>query len=172
LVYVEFALESWLIREKFLGSENPVGRIEIPDFLIFHFTFYTCNMDPISNMLTTVRNSLAVNKDFCVLPFSKINFEIARVLKENKFIRNFEKEIGTDEKFQKIKISLKYDVDLNPAINEIKRTSKLGRRVYTGYDDIRIPRFGISILSTPQGIMTSAQAKRKKIGGEIICFVR
>jgi small subunit ribosomal protein S8 len=129
-------------------------------------------MDPISNMLTTIRNSLAINKASCVMPFSKINFEIARILKENKFIEDFKKEIEKDEKFEKIKVSLKYDNELIPAITEIKRVSKLGRRVYVGYNDIRLPRFGITILSTPQGMMTSAKAKRMKVGGEVICSLR
>jgi len=123
-------------------------------------------------MLTTIRNSLAVNKVSCVLPFSKINFEIARILKKNEFIEDCSKETVVDEKFKSIKILLKYDINSTPAITEIKRLSKLGRRLYTGYADIRVPRFGIIILSTPKGMMTSAKAKSQKIGGETICSVR
>jgi small subunit ribosomal protein S8 len=122
-------------------------------------------------MLANIKNSLAVSKDACFVTSSKINERIAQILKDKGFISDFQKEEKTKDNKERIKIYLKY-TDNRPAITEIRRISRLGRRLYSGYKDVRVQKFGLSILSTPKGIMTSADAKKHKVGGEIICFVR
>lgn len=123
-------------------------------------------MDPIANMLTIIRNAQAVNKPTVFVPFSKIKFEIVRVLKENGFIRGCEKKGKKPNKI--IEITLNNETQMN-----IKRISKSGQRVYVKKEEIRPVRqgFGIAILSTSQGIMTNKEARKKGLGGEIICEV-
>jgi len=127
-------------------------------------------MDPISNMLISIKNALMVKKEACFVPTSKITFEIARILKDKKFIEDFSKETQTN-KTNRLKLILKY-INKHPAITKIKRISHLGRRIYMGYDDLRVPKFGILILSTSQGIMTSGEAKKRRLGGEMLCEIR
>lgn len=123
--------------------------------------------DPISDMLTRIRNAQMVKKSDVVIPFSKVKFEIAKVLKHENYVLNVEK---VDDTFPQMKIALKY-TDGKPAIDTIKRISTPGRRVYVKKEDIKdvLNGFGVSILSTSQGLMTNKEAKRKGVGGEIIC---
>jgi len=127
-------------------------------------------MDPISNTLAIIKNASMVEKETCSFPASKILFAISLILKREGFIKDFKKE-GRAGKHEQIKISLHYP-NGQPAIGEIKRISHLGRRMYIGHRDIKIPKYGIVILSTPQGIMTSKDAKKANIGGEVICEIR
>lgn len=127
--------------------------------------------DPIADMLIRIKNALAARHKTLVLPASKLKLAIARVLKEEGYIEDF---IYLDEKPQgKIQINLKYDENKRPVISKIKRVSKPGRRIYKGYKDL--PRvmngLGIAIISTSQGIMTDHEARKRKIGGEIICEI-
>ena len=126
--------------------------------------------DPISDMLTRIRNALAVKKQKLVLPYSKIKHEIAKTLKKEGYISEVEK---IKDKFDVLEIVLTYKEDGLPAIAHIQRTSKPGRRVYVSRDKIPfiLNDLGIAILSTSQGIMTNKQARRAKVGGEIICEV-
>jgi len=126
--------------------------------------------DPISDMLTRVRNALAVNKTEIVLPFSKIKHEIAKVLKKEGYLEDVEK---VEDRFAKLKIVLKYQEDNKPAILHIKRVSKPGRRVYVAKEDIPyiLNDLGIAVMSTSRGIMTNKQARRARMGGEVICEV-
>jgi len=139
-------------------------------------------MDPIADMLTQIRNSLAVGHKSCLVRYSKIKEEIARVLKEEEYIRNYrveEKENPTPatEKQKNgkknIRISLSYDRDGSPSIRNIRRISKPGRRVY--YDKERLPivlkGIGIVIVSTNKGLMSNNKARKEGLGGEIICEV-
>jgi small subunit ribosomal protein S8 len=128
-------------------------------------------MDSISNMLTSIRNALAVSKESCSVPLSRMTTEISRVLKENKFIEDFKIETQEKSKIGHLRLKLRY-IDGCPAVTEIKRVSHLGRRVYVKYHDIKTSRFGIVILSTPKGVMKAADAKKNKFGGEVICSVR
>ncbi len=121
-------------------------------------------------MLTSIKNALIIKKEACFVSTSKITTEIARILKENKFIENFSKENQTN-KISCLKLTLKY-IDKQPAITQIKRISHLGKRIYLGYEDLRIPKFGIVIISTSKGIMTSREAKKMKLGGELLCEIR
>jgi len=127
-------------------------------------------MDPISNALVIIKNALMVHKETCSFPISKILVEIARILKEEGFIKGFDKK-GKTDKHEQLVLKLNY-INNQPAITEIERISHLGRRVYIKHQDIRILKYGITILSTPQGILVARDAKKKKVGGEVICKIK
>jgi len=127
--------------------------------------------DPIADMLTRIRNAVLVNKNEVLIPFSKMKFELGKILAQEGFIKGVEK---TDEDSIKsgIKIVLKYH-GKEPVINGIKRVSRSGQRVYHGHKDIKkiLPSLGVQLVSTSQGIMTNKEAKLKKVGGEILCEI-
>lgn len=124
--------------------------------------------DPISDLLTRIRNGQQVRKAKVVCPHSKIKEAILKVLKEEGFIRGF--ELSEDEKGKILEISLKY-FEGEPVIKEISRVSKPGMRVYSSVKDM--PSFknnmGVTILSTSKGVMTNSSAREANIGGEILC---
>ncbi len=127
--------------------------------------------DPIADLLTRIRNACLVQRQQVVLPSSKIKLEIAKILQQEGFIKEYS---VTNEKPQaNLVISLKYVGRGVPVINGLERVSKPGRRIYTGYQNIPWVRsgLGISIVSTPQGLMTGRKARRSKLGGEILCNV-
>lgn len=123
--------------------------------------------DPIADMLTRIRNAQAVRKEELALPFSKIKYEIAKLLARENFIESAEK---IKEKFDEIKIVLKYKEDGQPSIEHIKRISKPGQRIYVGKDSL--PRvlndLGIAVLSTSDGVMSNKKARRVQVGGELL----
>ena len=127
--------------------------------------------DPIADMLTRIRNSQLRGKSVVNSPASKLRAWVLDVLKDEGYIRGYEKI--TDEKgFSVLQISLKYYEGL-PVIRELKRISKPGRRVYMGAKDIPTVRqgLGLSVVSTPKGVMSDANARSQNVGGEIICTV-
>lgn len=132
-------------------------------------------IDPISDMLTRIRNAQKAGKLDVSMPFSNLKNSIAEILKKNGYIENYAKE-GEKVK-SSIKIRLKYEkTSLNrksPAITEIYRVSRQGRRVYTGKEQIRKIKqgYGLSIISTSKGVMTGEEARKSGVGGEIICEV-
>jgi small subunit ribosomal protein S8 len=130
--------------------------------------------DPIADMLTRIRNGLLAGKATVEVPASKIKVDIARILKEEGFIEDF--TVGDEKPFALITITLKYygsRRERKPVITNIQRVSKPGRRVYRGRTDL--PRvlsgIGIAIVTTPKGVMTAQQARRERIGGEVLCYV-
>jgi small subunit ribosomal protein S8 len=128
--------------------------------------------DTISDMLTRIRNACAVRHQTTQVPTTKITRSIASVLKEEGFIESFEETGEGVNKF--LVIALKYkDKNRQPIINRLQRVSKPGLRVYSNSKDL--PRvlggIGIAIVSTSQGIMTDREARRQKIGGEILCYI-
>lgn len=125
--------------------------------------------DPISDMLTRIRNASAVKKNEVVLPFSKIKMQIAEILVREGYLKSIEKLTG---KLPSFRLNLRYE-DGSPVINEINRVSKPGRRVYWGVENLRerVRGVGIKIISTSRGLMTDKEAKKQKVGGEIICEV-
>ncbi len=127
-------------------------------------------MDPISDMLTSIRNALTVKHLTVSIPFSNLKYEIAKILEKEGFIEKAEKKGKRSKRF--IEIVLKYTDGL-PAISGLKRTSKPGQRIYSGRKRIRRVKggYGIAIISTSKGLMTDKEAKRQKIGGEVICEV-
>ena len=127
--------------------------------------------DPISDMLTRIRNAMAVDKRFVDIPVSNMKKRIAFVLKQESYIEDF--VFIKDGINTKIRIFLKYDIKGNAVITSIERVSKPGRRVYVNQN--QLPRvldgLGISILSTSKGVLSNKVAKRFGVGGEVICNV-
>jgi small subunit ribosomal protein S8 len=112
-----------------------------------------------------------VKKDEVLVPFSKLKFEIAKILKHENYIVSVDKI--EEAKFPQLKIVLKYDENKEPDIRSIKRVSKPGQRVYVSKNNISnvLNGLGVYIISASAGLMTSKEAKRKGIGGEIICEI-
>lgn len=127
--------------------------------------------DPIADMLSRIRNAIIADHKELVVPYSKIKTEIARVLREEGYVQDY--EITEENKRKGIKIKLKYLKNGTSVITDIKRVSKPSRRTYV--DKENIPRvvagMGISILSTSHGVMTGAAARQKGVGGELLCTI-
>ena len=127
--------------------------------------------DPVADMLTRIRNAIQVRHESVMMPHSKMKLAIARILKEEGFIRDFDHPRG--QKHPALRLHLTYRERREPAISGLKRVSKPGLRVYVGKGEI--PRvyggLGLAILSTPEGVMAGHQAWRKGIGGELLCYV-
>src|SRR5664279_6636522 len=127
--------------------------------------------DPISDFLTRLRNASKAGLAECVIPHSQLKECLAGILKTEGFIRDV--TTGVDERGHKtVVITMKY-VDSAPVLTGLKRASTPGRRIYTGYSDI--PRvlngLGIAIISTSKGLMKDQDARRHKLGGELVCTV-
>ncbi|HUT67333.1 MAG TPA: 30S ribosomal protein S8 [Dehalococcoidales bacterium] len=126
--------------------------------------------DPIADMLTRIRNAIMVRHDSVLMPASKIKLSIARILKEEGFITDY--EVVKGKPHREIKIQLRY-MDDKPVITGLKRVSKPGLRVYVQKKEI--PRvyggLGIAIVSTSGGLRTGQQAWRQDSGGELLCYV-
>lgn len=126
--------------------------------------------DPIADMLTRIRNAVRIKVDKVDMPASRIKLDIAKVLKEEGFIRTY--KVLKYKKQGIIRLNLKY-VDNGSVITDLKRVSKPGRRVYVGKADV--PRVmggvGIAILTTSRGVLGDRTCRREKIGGEVICYV-
>lgn len=131
--------------------------------------------DPIADMLTRIRNALAVRKPEVALPFSKIKLGMAEILEKEGFVKKSEliKKGQEGNSFDQIKIVLKYLGPKEPAITSLKRISKPGRRVYVNKEEIPrvLNNLGIAIISTSQGLMTNKQAKKANLGGEVLCEI-
>jgi small subunit ribosomal protein S8 len=127
--------------------------------------------DPIADMLTRIRNGIMTRQKQVVMPGSKVKVALARILKEEGFIRDF--EVTKDVPQPQLRIVLKYDRDRQSVITGLRRISKPGRRVYVNRS--RIPwvlsGLGVAVVSTPQGIMTGQRARRLGFGGEVLCYV-
>lgn len=127
--------------------------------------------DPIADMLTRIRNANIVSHAEVQMPSSKLKLELAKVLKDEGYITDYEeKEIG---KFKVLVITLKYDERNKPVISNLKRISKTGLRVYSKAKDLPqvFGGLGIAIISTSKGLMTDRKAKKENLGGEVICYV-
>jgi small subunit ribosomal protein S8 len=127
--------------------------------------------DPIADMLARIRNANKALHDTVSIPSSRVKVEIARLLKEEGYIRDYRLEQG--ESFNTLVIELKYGRNRERVLTDLKRVSKPGRRIYARKD--RMPRvlggMGTAIMSTSSGVMTSRSAEEKGVGGEVICFV-
>jgi small subunit ribosomal protein S8 len=135
--------------------------------------------DPIADMLTRIRNAQMARKPEVVFPYSTLKMAVAKVLAQEKFVANVEHiENGGARRRgrfvpDQLKVGLKYQDGGTPAISSVSRVSKPGQRVYCSYKDL--PRvqndYGIAIVSTPRGVMTNRDARREKVGGEVLCEV-
>lgn len=127
--------------------------------------------DPIGDMLTRIRNANIARHETTDIPASKIKREIARILKDEGFIKSY--EFINDAKQGVIRIRLKYMPSKERVISGVKRISRPGRRVYARKDEI--PRvlggFGVAVLSTSSGILTDKEARTKGVGGEVLCYI-
>jgi small subunit ribosomal protein S8 len=127
--------------------------------------------DPIADFLTSIRNANSARKPDVTTPSSKVKVEIARVLKEEGFIDEY--EVTPDDKQGKIKVTLRYADGRERVIRHIERVSKPGRRIYVGKNDIDrvLGGLGIAILSTPRGVLADRSARRAGVGGELLAKV-
>jgi len=127
--------------------------------------------DPIADMLTRIRNAIMARHDFVLVPSSRMKLSVAKILKKEGFINDY--EVLRDRSHRAIKIHLKYNDKNQPVVAGLERVSKPGLRVYVRRKEI--PRvyggLGIAILSTPKGVMTGQQAWRQGLGGELLCYV-
>ena len=127
--------------------------------------------DPIADMLTRIRNAIMVRHDSVLIPASRMKLSIARILKDEGFITDY--EVVRSKPHRAIKIYLKYSDKNQPVLSGLERVSKPGLRVYVQQKEI--PRvyggMGIAIVSTPKGMMTGQQAWRQGVGGELLCYV-
>jgi small subunit ribosomal protein S8 len=125
--------------------------------------------DPIADLLSRNRNAHLAKHDRLDVPVSKLKLEICKILKEEGFIKNFRVIDGSP--VGSVRIFLRYSPDGQPAINHVERVSKPGRRVYKASDDIKPVRngLGVGIVSTSQGLLSDAQARQRKVGGELLC---
>ena len=126
--------------------------------------------DPIADMVTRIRNAVTARHTRVLIPASKMKLGIARVLKEEGYIRDI--EILKDNPQGTLRLTLRY-VDKKPVLTQLKRVSKPGLRVYTKREDIPRVRggLGVAVLSTPKGLMSGTKAYRQGVGGEVICYV-
>ena len=131
-------------------------------------------MDPIADMFTRIRNASAVKKTEIVLPMSKLKLEVAKILEAEGWVKKTSiVPGGLDGKhniFDELKIQLKYRKNGKPQISSIKRISRPGLRIYVGKDEIPtvLNNYGMAILSTSKGLMTNKEARKQKIGGEVL----
>lgn len=130
-------------------------------------------MDPISDMLTRIRNGIAARHTKVDIPASRLKIELARILKEEGYITNYSVKTSEETSFRTLRIFLRYGPKGESVISHLERNSKPSRRVYVGFGEV--PRvlggLGICVLSTSQGVMTGKQARKSKIGGELLCSV-
>lgn len=132
--------------------------------------------DPIADMLTRVRNAVMAGQAQVAMPNSKMKVEIAKILKDEGFLENFEVVDGEKVEQKVLRIKIKYvgeRRERRPVLSGIERVSTPGRRIYTKKMDIPwvLSGLGVAILSTPKGVMTGARARQLGVGGEILCKV-
>ena len=139
--------------------------------------------DPIADMLARIRNANRAMHASTEMPASKLKIEIARILKEEGYIKDFRVVASSDwnsghedkrhhRAFDTLFVDLKFGRNRQRVLNDLKRVSKPGRRIYWRKDRTqRVPMLGVAILSTSQGVLTSRKAQERGIGGEVICYV-
>jgi len=127
--------------------------------------------DPIADMLTRIRNANMVRKDHVLVPASKLKLEVAKVLKAQGYIQKY--DLIDDKRHGQLRIHLRYARERDRVITGLRRVSRPGMRIYV--NSKQIPRvlggLGIAVLSTSDGVLTDREARRRRIGGEILCYV-
>jgi small subunit ribosomal protein S8 len=127
--------------------------------------------DPIADLLTRIRNGSRAHLVTVDIPHSKIKVELVKILEQEGYIASH--EVSNETKFPTIRVTLRYDAKRKPIINHIARISKPGLRVYKPVSEIKPQRSGLTtqIISTSAGLMTDREARRRKMGGEVLCEV-
>ncbi len=135
-----------------------------------YISIETCGMDPIADMLIRIKNAYRARHEAVIIPYSKLKAEIARVLEERNYIGGVEKRGKKVRKY--LELILRYP-EGQPAIREIRRISKPSRRIYATRRGLKPVRqdTGMAILSTSRGVMPDSEARKLKVGGEVICEV-
>lgn len=125
--------------------------------------------DPIADLLSRIRNAQIAKHDRLDVPISRLKVEVVKLLREEGFIKNFREIEGSP--VGTLRIFLRYSTEGTPAISHLQKVSKPGRRVYRKADEIQPVRngLGIGIVSTSQGLLTDAQARERRVGGELLC---
>ena len=127
--------------------------------------------DPVADMLTRIRNAIQVRHELVVIPASKVKSAIAKLMKEQGFIADY--DVSGDEPNTQINVKLRYYSEGEPVITGLKRVSRPGLRVYVGRDEV--PRYfgglGVACISTSQGLLTGREAKQRGVGGELLFYV-
>lgn len=156
----------WPTGEKYQALKKAAGK----SLLIFHFAFFTFMSDSIADMLNRIKTSQAVLKPTVTLPFSNLKYELGKILEKQGFIEKIEKKGRKNKRV--IFITLKYN-NGQPAIQGLKRVSKSGQRIYLPVKNIKSVRggYGLAIISTPKGLMTDKEARKQRVGGEVMCEV-
>lgn len=128
--------------------------------------------DPIADMLTRIRNAVMIKQRDVTMPFSGIKFEIGKILEQEGFIGKIEEITDSDSQRKSLLVHLRYK-DEEPVLRGIKRISKPGLRVYKSFKEIPrvLPSLGVLIVSTSGGLVTNSDAKKQRVGGEILCEV-
>ncbi|MBI1766650.1 MAG: 30S ribosomal protein S8 [Acidobacteria bacterium] len=129
--------------------------------------------DPISDMLTRIRNAIGAKQTKVDVPASRLKIELARILKEEGYITNYSIKTADDSNIRTLRIFLRYGLKGESVISHLQRISKPSRRVYLPSDEIPkvLGGLGINILSTSKGLMTGKAARKAKVGGEVLCLV-
>jgi len=129
--------------------------------------------DPLADMLTRIRNSVRIERPFVDMPSSKVKRGVAEVLKREGYIWDWLEEEPEAAPGRSLRLELKYGPNGERLIQKIRRVSKPGRRVYSGYGDLRpiLNGLGISIISTSRGVLSDREARQKKLGGEVLCEI-
>jgi small subunit ribosomal protein S8 len=156
LVCAGYVSEKWQIRVRYPELKKVVGKNK--------------NMDTIADMINSINNAQAVCKEqIVVFPYSNFKFNVLQLLKDEGFILDVQKKGRLASR--RIVVDLKYDESQVPAISKIKLVSKQGQRIYSKASEIKNVKsgYGISIISTSKGLLTNKEARKQKLGGEIIC---
>jgi len=129
------------------------------------------NTDPVADMLTRIRNAVRHRHPRVEMPASRLKAEIARILKEEGYISGF--KVSEEGRKKTLRVNLKYSAEQGPAISNLTRVSRPGRRVYAGHSEIPavLGGLGCSIVTTPKGVMTARRARKAGVGGEILLEV-
>ena len=129
--------------------------------------------DPIADMLTRIRNAVQVRHDTVDVPASRMRTGLLKLMQDEGFISSFDKLEKAERKPEMFRVKLRYYQDKEPVIKGLRRVSKPGLRIYVGKNEI--PRYfgglGVSFMSTPKGVMTGPQARRRNVGGELLFYI-
>ena len=146
------------IKANFLGLRNPAGK--------------NMSIDRISNMLSSIKNASMTGNAFIEIPHSNVCEQVAEILKKKKFLENVKVFKGKGDSHQRLRLDIFYENGVS-RITDVKRVSKPGRRVYKSSASFRkiAGGYGVSVVSTSRGILSSDEAKKRRLGGEVICIV-